>query len=69
MTKSLVHGLAAATPLLVGPIAAEAEPAVYRIGFVHPESTTAVFLVLDAFRQELRESGYVGKDDRATTSP
>jgi len=45
--------------LLAAPLAAEAQQTVYRVGFVHPASAARVSIQLDAFRQGLRELGYV----------
>ena len=47
--------------LLVGPLAAEAQPAgkVWRIGFLEPGSASVNRHFLDAFRQGLRDLGYV----------
>ncbi len=56
--KSMVVRLAAAVLLLAGSVAAQAQQAarVYRIGFVSPISPGPT---IDAFRQGLREVGYV----------
>jgi putative ABC transport system substrate-binding protein len=58
VAKSMVVRLAAAVLLLGGSVAAQAQQAarVYRIGFVSPISPGPT---LDAFRQRLREIGYV----------
>jgi putative ABC transport system substrate-binding protein len=50
-----------ATGLLAAPLAAGAQPAgkVTRIGFLSPESSTTAPHVVEAFRQGLRDLGYV----------
>jgi putative tryptophan/tyrosine transport system substrate-binding protein len=59
IAKSTVVRLAAAVLLLAGSVAAQAQQAarVYRIGLVSPTSPAPA--VFDAFRQTLRELGYV----------
>ena len=56
---TLFSVMAAALALLAAPLAAEAQPAakVYRIGYVRAETPPAVDI--EAFRQGLREHGYV----------
>lgn len=58
VAKSMVVRLAAVVLLLAGSVAAEAQPAAreYRIGFV---SSSVYIPAHDAFRQGLRELGYV----------
>ena len=55
----LAAPLAAAVLLLVGSVAAEAQQAVYRVGFVSPLSAAPEPIQHYAFRQVLRELGYV----------
>lgn len=57
--KSMVVRLAAAVLLLAGSVAAEAQQAVYRVGFVSPLPPVPEPIQLRAFRQGLRELGYV----------
>jgi len=45
--------------LLGAPLAAEAQPPLHRIGFLGPGSAAASSAVVEAFRQGLRERGYV----------
>jgi putative ABC transport system substrate-binding protein len=59
VVTSAVHCLAAAVLLLVGAVRAEAQQTVYRIGFVSPTSAVPEPSQLRAFRQGLRELGYV----------
>jgi putative ABC transport system substrate-binding protein len=60
-SKSIVPGLAAAGLLLAGPLAAQAQQAVrvYRIGLVSPLSRVPEPIQLHAFRERIRELGYV----------
>jgi putative ABC transport system substrate-binding protein len=57
--QSTVHCLAAAFLLLAGTVVAEAQQSVYRIGFVSPTAAVPEPSQLQAFRQGLRELGYV----------
>lgn len=59
--KSMVTGLVAAVLLLAGPALVQAQPAVkvHRIGIVSPLSATPEPPTVRAFRQGLRELGYV----------
>jgi putative tryptophan/tyrosine transport system substrate-binding protein len=61
MDRRLFLGTLAGT-LLAAPLAAEAEQAekVWRIGFLEAGSSSVNRHFLDAFRQGLRELGYVG---------
>ena len=61
--------IASALSLLVAPLAAEAQPAgkVYRLGLLSitssptgPQSLLLTLALLEAFRQSLRDYGYVG---------
>ncbi len=57
--SSTIRRLAAAVLLLTGAGVAEAQPAVYRIGFVSPTAGVPEPSQLKAFRDGLRELGYV----------
>lgn len=51
--------LLASLGALAAPLAAEAQQAVYRVGLVSPLSSVPEPIQLHAFRQGLRELGYV----------
>ena len=57
--RSMLRRIAAAIFLLAGVVAAEAQPAIYRVGFVSPISAIPEPSQLAAFRQGLRALGYV----------